>query len=138
MAKTTPNLVTNSTPSDSKIVTSNTPSDLKDPQIVRREKGPRRVEAGKRLLAAISKQAREEEEREEAMLGSQGRESNLWSPFSTPGPMVVLTTAGVVVALATLWYTRKEYQMSTRDHSSGPCEDHNSGPSDDHNSGPRE
>ena len=28
--------------------------------------------------------------------------------------MLVLTTAGVVVALATLWYTRKEYQSSTK------------------------
>ena len=34
--------------------------------------------------------------------------------------MLVLTTAGVVVALATLWYTRKEYQLSTRESNSSP------------------
>ena len=71
-----------------------------EPTIVtaKKEKDPRRVEAGKRL-AAISKQAKERKrvERESSAL-----------PSLTTGHykyMAILTTAGVAVALATLWYT---------------------------------
>ena len=80
----------------------------------KKEKDPRRVEAGKRL-AAISKQAKERKRvereerlrREEATLGALGA--------SSATLMVVLTAAGVVVALATLWYTRREYYASQED-----------------------
>ena len=34
--------------------------------------------------------------------------------------MLTLTTAGVVVALATLWYTRKEYKLSTKERARPP------------------
>ena len=49
-------------------------------------------------------------------------ETNSWA-ISPPsgGLMLALTTAGVVVAVATLWYTRKEYQ--SRVESSEPEED---------------
>ena len=36
--------------------------------------------------------------------------------------MLALTTAGVAVALATLWYTRKEYQLSTKGADESPNE----------------
>ena len=40
------------------------------------------------------------------------------------GFMLVLTTVGVVIALATLWYTRKDYQLSIKE-SGGADEDPN-------------
>ena len=86
---------------------------LERPSIVttKKEKDPRRVEAGKRL-AAISKQAKERKKKErEASLGSP-RVEGLAPPG---GLMLALTTAGVVVALATLWCTRKDYQLSTKE-----------------------
>ena len=64
----------------------------------KKEKDPRRVEAGKRL-AAISKQAKERKRRERETL------QNSRVPHSGyTGNMVGLATVGVVVAVATLWY----------------------------------
>ena len=72
----------------------------------KKEKDPRRVEAGKRL-AAISKQAKERKrierlERREAP--SYVVESTVASLDYT-NYMITLSAVGVVVALATLWYT---------------------------------
>ena len=89
----------------------------------KKEKDPRRVEAGKRL-AAISKQAKERKKKErQASLGSP-RVEELATTITLPssGLMLALTTASVVVALATLWYTRKEYQLSTKGADKGPNE----------------
>ena len=64
----------------------------------KREKDPRRVEAGKRL-AAISRQAKERKRvRELQSVGTI-------VPSDSKKYMVGLTMVGVVVAIATLWYT---------------------------------
>ena len=86
----------------------------------KKEKDPRRVEAGKRL-AAISKQAKErKKERESAANPPPG---GLVLALTTSGGLTLaLTTVGVVAALATLWYTRKEYQLSIKESNSSPNE----------------
>ena len=73
--------------------------------ITRKEKDPKRVEAGKRL-AAISKQAKEKKrkEREHAL----HTRLDHFSVYGSATLMIGLTAAGVVAALATLWYTRKD------------------------------
>ena len=90
------------------------------PQIVssKKEKDPRRVEAGRRL-ALISKQAKEKKRIEREM---EGTKSWAISPQSG-GLMLALTTAGVVAAVATLWYTRKDYQARVV-HKGDHKEDH--------------
>ena len=76
----------------------------------KKEKDPRRVEAGKRL-AAISKQAKERKrrERESSYYGNYGDVVGVtWTPSESTGYknyMITLSAVGVVVALATLWYT---------------------------------
>ena len=92
------------------------------PSIVttKKENDSRRVEAGKRL-AAISKQAKKgKRKRESAALSRGEMERDSWAISSPPGGlMLTLTTAGVVVALATLWYTRKDYQLSIKESRGG-------------------
>ena len=68
----------------------------------KKEKDPRRVEAGKRL-AVISRQAKERKRIRESQ-GTIGTQESVGSIAPT-SYMIALTTAGVVVALATLWYT---------------------------------
>ena len=78
-----------------------TPSSGYQVVVSKKEKDPRRVEAGKRL-ALISKQAKEKKRIER----------------DTPSNgflIAALTGIGVVVAIVTLWYTRKEYLRSTSD-----------------------
>ena len=86
------------------------------PSIVttKKEKDPRRVEAGKRL-AAISKKAKERKKKERESAATPPSHGLVLALTTSGGLMLALTTVGVVAALATLWYTRKEYQLSTKE-----------------------
>ena len=75
----------------------------------KKEKDPRRVEAGKRL-AAISKQAKERKRMEREEKSKKEREA-VGIPSTTL--MVGLTAAGVITALATLWYTMYPRKRAT-------------------------
>ena len=95
----------------------------KEPRIVtaKKEKDPRRGEAGKRL-AAISTQAKERKK-----LIRERRELQHTESIESTGKkyMVILATVGVVVAVATLWYTMypvypREPPKKTEEHKEAP------------------
>ena len=83
----------------------------------KKEKDPRRLEAGKRL-ALITKQAKERKriEREQRGKEDQLRREKEDAGVASNGLIIVaLTGVGVVVAIVTLWYTRKEYNLEVQE-----------------------